>query len=133
MSKLILPGIRRQAYTWVGTPLLVVLLGAGLLAGFGRLAASYSFLLGGMIWGLATFYLAYKLFANMSPRFARQIVKTFYWAELVKLVISGILFVFVIKWFTVSVISMLSGYLIAQVVFWITATLMMVRYGRKQD
>ena len=86
-----------------------------LLVGF---AASLGILLGGLVWTVANFYMANRLFAKAKP--ATQIVKTLYSAEVMKLLGSAVLLILISKFFAVSIMALLIGYLIAQVAFWIS-------------
>lgn len=59
------------------------------------ISAAYSALLGGLIFTVPNAYFAYKAFTYSGARAARQIVKSFYMGESVKLILTAVLFTIV--------------------------------------
>jgi ATP synthase protein I len=113
-----LQATRINAYRMVCLAAGVVVPSAAFFLIFRRLEAGYSILLGGMVWLLPNFYMAYCLFAKARP--AGQIVTAFYRAEIIKLLLSALLFISVCQFLVVNVLALLGGYMIAQVAFWLT-------------
>lgn len=119
MSKLILRSIRQAAYQFIIWPIVAVLaLSASLLVVAEN--AGFSALLGGIVWVIPNGFVAYKLFSNVSARAAGQIVATFYFAEALKLFLTAILFVVILKMWPLKLGYFLLGYGIAQIAFWLT-------------
>ncbi len=66
-------------------------------------------------------YFAYKLFAQTGAQAAKQIVASFYLSEVVKFIITVILFFIAFKYFHTNKLAIFIGYIIAQITFWFTA------------
>lgn len=77
-----------------------------------------SILLGGTCCLLPTFYFAYQLFRHASARAAYQAVQTLYVGELVKLVFTGCLCIFVFKFIPINPLAFFVGFLATQFMFW---------------
>ncbi len=80
--------------------------------------AGFITLLGGFIWILPNLYLAWRVFANVSPRAAKRVIRTFFWSEFVKLGLIVGLFLLLTRWFSIPIGPLLIGYFAAQVTFW---------------
>lgn len=80
---------------------------------------SYSFLLGVFLWALPSYYFANKLFCCLGKVSPASLLRIFYRAEIIKLLLSGFFFVMIIKLLTVNVPVLVIGYFIAQCVFWL--------------
>lgn len=109
---------RASAYRMVYLAAVTVVTAAVFFLIFRGVESGYSVLLGGAIWLLPSFYVAYRLFAKVKP--AQQIIRTLYRAEVVKLLVSALLFVMMCKFLIVNVLALLIGYMIAQLAFWLT-------------
>lgn len=83
------------------------------------LAETKSLLLGGLTAILPTVYFAYTFFAKTGAIAAKEITRTFYRAEAVKLLSTGLLFVVIIKWFSPVFLPFFIGFVVAQMAFWI--------------
>jgi len=99
--------------------LTVILILAVLLLLIVNIKASYSALLGGLTWLIPSLYFTIKLFANNKVKSPQQMIKTFYANELIKLLLSAILFVLAIKLLPVNIPSFLGGYVAAILAFWL--------------
>ena len=121
-NKLILPSIQKKAYFSVLIPLVVVLI-IGLAVLTVSKSGGYSFLLGGMLWFIPQGVVAIRLFRRIEADPKRFIV-AFYKNEVLKLILAACLFILVVKWIPLSILSFLGGYLCAQVVFWILMSVM---------
>jgi ATP synthase protein I len=121
MPKLVLPAIRREIVRCILFPAIAVVLISLILLIFKRHEASYSVFLGGIVWVIPNGLIANWLFSNVSARAVRQIVFKFYIAEAIKLVLTAVLFIAIIKILPLSIGYFLLGFFVAQVCFWITA------------
>lgn len=81
--------------------------------------AGISAFLGGMVWFLPNLYFAHKLFGQLGKIPPKHMVKVFYIAEVVKLALSVIFFVLIIKFLSVAIGPLFIGYLATQFVFWL--------------
>jgi len=57
-------------------------------------------------------------FKNTRVRTAKKIVSAFYWAEIVKILTTFILFMGVFQWPQLKVLPLFLGFILAQLVFW---------------
>ena len=89
-----------------------------LVAGFTTPHLAISLLLGGCCCLIPTFYFAYQLFRHARARAAYQAVQTLYVGELVKLVFTGCLCVFVFKFIPINPLAFFVGFLATQFMFW---------------
>ncbi len=85
---------------------------------------AYSALLGGMTCVLSNAYFAKKLFSVTGAQAAQKIVANFYIAELVKVLITIILFIICFKFLAISALPFFLTYIIAQMAFWLAPFLM---------
>jgi F0F1-type ATP synthase assembly protein I len=116
MAKLVLPAIRKQAYLSVMWPLGIVSIVSLAACVFSTLL-SYSMLLGGIIWFLPQGYVAIKMFHSIETQ-PKRFIALFYKSETIKLLFIALLFILVVKWFSVSMAGLVAGYLCAQMFFW---------------
>jgi ATP synthase protein I len=128
VAKLVLKPLRRQAYRLVFLPILVALLiGLALLLLVGK-PAGHSVMLGALVWGIPNSFVAYRLFANVSAHAANQWINSLFFAEAVKLLLTVVLFVLIIKLFTLSLGYFFVGFCVSQLLFWLLSATTM---GRK--
>ena len=128
MAKLVLKPLRLQAYRLVVLPALTALLiGLILLVLVGK-QAGYSVMLGVLVWGIPNGFVAYRLFANVSAHAANQWINSLYFAQAVKLLLTMVLFVLIIKLFTLSLGYFFVGFCVPQLLFWLLSVTTM---GRK--
>ena len=111
--------VQQKAYRLVFSPLMgVVLLAlfALVLHGF---IHGFSVLLGGLAYGLSNLILVLCAFRFVGAQQMTQFVTAFFMGEMIKLVLSAILFVLIVKYLLVSLLSVLIGFVGAIVSFWI--------------
>ncbi len=82
---------------------------------------AFSFFWGGIICILPNAYFAHKLFAKTGAQATRQIITSFYISEVVKFIITIVLFVIAFKYFNMNKLAIFIGYIVAQFTFWFTA------------
>lgn len=109
---------RTQAYRIVFVQLLCVLA----LSLFAILITdtqnSLSLLCGGMAYALPTFLFVWLVFRFTGAQQMTQFVVAFFLGEMFKLVLSAILFIIIVKYLPVSLLSVLIGFIGAIISFW---------------
>jgi ATP synthase protein I len=84
---------------------------------------AFSVLLGGLCYWLPTLVFATRIFKFATARQAKQFVAAFFVGEMLKLMLSAILFVFSAKYLPVMALAMMVGYMGAIVAFWVVGGL----------
>jgi ATP synthase protein I len=92
---------------------------AGVSLVLADIKAGYSAVIGGGINILATAYFANKVFSAGPGSTARQIARAFYWGEVVKILLTGILFTGVLLWLDVAFLPLFLTYAITMMAFWL--------------
>lgn len=110
---------RGRIFTLIFWQFVVVILVAGILSlsGFNRLA--YSLLLGSLTCIIPASCFALTFFAYSGARAARQIVRSFYRAELLKWLLTAILFALVFKYIPVEPVTYFVSFIGTQTLFWL--------------
>ena len=122
---------RVEAMKLVSYPAGIVILAAFILYITGSKTSSISIVLGGVVWFIPNLYFAYKVFPNTKTALTPQrIVRNFYRAEVIKLLLSALIFIVILKIFAVAMLPFLTGYAAAQVSFWIASLLTLLKTGR---
>jgi ATP synthase protein I len=113
--------IQNQAYSLVLWQLacvfgisLIALILSGKLSGM-------SVLVGGLAYGLPNLFFVAIVFQFTGAQQMTQFMAAFYAGEMFKLILSGILFVLVVKYLPVSLLSVVIGFVGAIVSFWIVS------------
>jgi F0F1-type ATP synthase assembly protein I len=103
----------------------VVLLGASvILSKFchdGQLISSLA--LGVILWLLPNCYFVIKVMRHLGRVSPGRLLHIFYRAELIKLLLSGFFFIMLAKLLSINFPVLLSGYLVAQLTFWLLLSL----------
>ena len=81
--------------------------------------ASYSAVIGGAINIIATAYFAYRIFSAGPGSTARQIARTFYWGEVIKILLTGFLFAGALLWLDVTFLPLFLTYAVTMLAFWL--------------
>lgn len=103
---------------------LAIQLGVTLIAAAGSLViadfkAAYSALIGGGINLLGTAYFALRVFSVKPGSTAKQMARAFYRGEVVKLLLTGLLFAGVFLWLEVSFLPLFLAYSATMLAFWL--------------
>lgn len=111
--------IQQQAYRivfwqWAGIFLFACL---GLM--IHGLSSGLSVLLGGFCYGLPNLIFVWRVFRYAGAHQMTQFLAAFFLGEMIKLILSGVLFLLIVKYLPVSLLSVLIGFLCAIVSFWI--------------
>jgi F0F1-type ATP synthase assembly protein I len=78
-----------------------------------------SLILGVLLWVLPSCYFANKLFRYIGKVSSASLLRIFYKAEIIKLLLSGFFFVMIIKLLSVNIPALVIGYFEAQLIFWV--------------
>jgi ATP synthase protein I len=76
--------------------------------------------LGGLASVLPSAYFAWRIFSRVDARMMKQMVRSFFINELVKLLLSVILVITFIKCFVVSMPAFFAGFVLTQLGFWVS-------------
>jgi ATP synthase protein I len=121
--------IQNEAYQivlWQLAGVVILALFACLVAGFKN---GYSVLAGGLCYGLPNLVFVWRVFRYVGAQQMTQFMAAFFAGEVLKLVLSGILFIVVVKTLSVSLLSVLVGFAGAIVSFWIVC---MMHFSKQQ-
>lgn len=111
--------IQRQAYQIVIKQLGCIAAYSILALVFGRPRIGFSVLLGGLAYGLPNLVFVWRVFRYAGASQMAQFMSAFFIGEMVKLILSAILFLIIVKYLPVSLLSVLAGLVGAIVSFWI--------------
>lgn len=78
-----------------------------------------SLLAGGMTYGIANLIFVWRVFRYVGAQQMTQFAAAFMLGEMGKLILSGILFILIVKYLPVSLLSVLVGFVGAIVSFWL--------------
>jgi ATP synthase protein I len=111
--------IQHKAYRIVCWQLAGVLLLTLFALVFVGVEQGLSVLAGGLAYGLPNLFFVWRVFRYAGAQQMTQFAAAFFAGEMFKLILSGILFVLVVKYLPVSLLSVLVGFIGAIVSFWI--------------
>lgn len=81
--------------------------------------ASFSVLMGGLAYGLPNLYFVFRVFRYAGAHQMTAFITAFFLGEAIKLILSAVLFLVIVKYLPVSLLSTLVGFVGAIVAFWI--------------
>jgi ATP synthase protein I len=84
-----------------------------------------SALLGGLAYCIPNFMFVWRVFERTTARAAKQFLTAFLLGEVTKLLLSAVLFILIVKFLPVKVISVLGGYIAAIMAFWVVSFITM--------
>lgn len=111
--------IQGTAYKMVAWQLAGVLFLSLLILLISNLKAAYSAFAGGMAYGLPNLIFVWFVFKYTSAKQMAQFMAAFFFGEFFKLILSAVIFVWLVNTLAFSLLSMLVGYVGAIVSFWI--------------
>lgn len=120
--------IQGEAYRLVLMQLTGVIVLSLLALWFG-IKPAYSVLAGGLAYGLPNLFFVFAVFRYAGAQQMTQFIVAFFFGEMMKLILSGILFLLIVKYWPVSLLSVLIGFVGAIVSFWIAC---MSYFSRKK-
>ncbi len=116
---------KKEAYQIIFWQLLMIICLAFVLFLFGGLKSGLSTLLGGLAYWFPTLLFVWRVFNREGARAARRFLLLFVAGESIKLLLSGILFVLILKYLPVNLLSVLIGFVGAVIAFWIASMIML--------
>lgn len=111
--------IQNEAYRIVFLQLAGVLVLSILASITSSISSGYSVFAGGMAYGLPNLFFVWRVFRYAGAQQMTQFMAAFMLGEAIKLILSGILFLLIVKYLPVSLLSVLIGFIGAIVSFWI--------------
>lgn len=90
-----------------------------------------SALLGGLTYWVPMFFFLRRMSMYTSARYVARFIGAFFMAEAIKLSLSGVLFVLIIKYCHVQVLAALSGFVGAIIAFWVVSVVCLYQPGMK--
>lgn len=121
--------IQQQAYQIVYWQLAGVALLALLTLPIAGMIPAFSVLCGGLCYGFPNLVFVWRVFRYAGAQQMTQFMSAFFFGEMIKLIFSGILFLLVVKYLPVSLLSVLVGFAGAIVMFWIVC---MWRFSKQE-
>lgn len=122
--------IQREAYSLVLKQLAGIFICAAIALLLNGKTSAYSVIAGGMAYGLPNLFFVWLVFRFTSAQQMHQFLAAFFLGETLKLIFSGILFLLIVKYLSVSLLSVLVGFVCAIVSFWIVC---MVHFSKQQS
>lgn len=124
--------VQNQAYQIVYRQLAGVVLLACLALILAGLNSGFSVFMGGLAYGLPNLLLVWRVFRFAGASQMTQFAAAFFMGEMIKLILSGILFLLIVKTLPVSLLSVLVGFVGAIIAFWVVCMLHFSRQSRQQ-
>lgn len=118
---------RKEALKIVYWQLILIIVLAGALFLFQGTQSGVSTLLGGLAYWIPTLLFVWRVFARGGARAAKQFLLLFVAGESIKLILSGILFVLIIKYMPIKLLSVLIGFVGAVIAFWIASMVILAK------
>jgi len=111
--------IQNRAYRIVFLQLTGVVMFALLALIINGTTSGFSVLMGGLAYALANLLFVWRVFRYAGASQMTEFMAAFFLGEMLKLVLSAFLFLMIVKYLPVSLLSVLVGYIAAIISFWI--------------
>lgn len=111
--------IQQEAYQIVFSQLICVLVLSAFALIITGTKSGFSVCAGGLAYVLPNLIFVWRVFRYVGAQQMTQFVVAFFIGEMAKLILSAILFIVIVKYLAVSLLSVLIGYIGAIVSFWI--------------
>lgn len=125
--------VQNQAYQIVFKQLAVVGVMALIAIPLAGLHSGLSVLLGGLCYCIPNLLFVWRVFRYAGAQQMNQFVAAFFAGEMIKLFLSAILFIIVVKTLAVSLLSVLVGFIGAIVAFWFVCMWQFSRTTKKAN
>lgn len=125
--------VQQQAYAivyWQLAGVVALALCTLLIAGTHE---AFSVLAGGLTYCLPNLLFVWRVFRYAGAHQMHQFMAAFFIGEMIKLFLSGILFLLVVKYWSVSLLSVLVGFAGAIVLFWVVCFWRFARQGTRRN
>ncbi len=110
--------LRRRAYRFILFQVGIVLLFSGLFWLVWGFSAGFSTFAGGLTCALPNLYFARQFFSSTGALAAKQILRGMYRAEMIKLLLTALLFMVVFTYLPVEAGFLFIGFVLAQLTVW---------------
>ncbi|MBX3708409.1 MAG: ATP synthase subunit I [Gammaproteobacteria bacterium] len=111
--------VQGEAYQIVLLQLMGVVMLAVLSLVLNGTRSGFSVLMGGLAYGLPNLIFVWRVFRYVGASQITQFVTAFFIGEIVKLILSAVLFLMIVKYLPISLLSVLIGFAGAIVLFWV--------------
>lgn len=122
--------IQNEAYSLVFKQLAGIVVCAAIALLLAGKTSAYSLFAGGMAYGLPNLFFVWLVFRYTGAQQMHQFLSAFFLGETLKLILSGILVLLIVKYLSVSLLSVLVGFACAIVSFWIVC---MMHFSKRQS
>lgn len=123
---------KKQAFSIIFWQLFLIVALAVVIFLFQGARSGLSTLSGGLAYWLPTLLFVWKVFSHTGARAAKQFLIAFGVGEIVKIFLSAMLFVLVVKYLPVITLSVLIGFVGAVISFWIASIILLARQETSQ-
>lgn len=115
------PTINKEILRIIFGQLIIIVGLAAIVLAFKGSQNAMSVLMGGLAYWVPTLIFVLRIFGRGPARGAKRFMAEFVTGEIIKLFLSGILFVLVVKYLPVEILYVLFGFIGAVVAFWISS------------
>jgi len=125
--------VQQQAYAivyWQLAGVAILALAALPMAGAQH---AFSVFAGGLAYCLPNLLFVWRVFRYAGAQQMNQFMAAFFIGEMIKLFLSGILFLLVVKYWSVSLLSVLVGFAGAIILFWVVCFWRFARQGTRRN
>ena len=125
MEKKALASNRRQALQLLALGASLLIIGTVILLIIKEFNAAWSFLSGGLAGLMPNAWQVLSLFKESYPSAAARIIRRLYRTEMLKFAFVALVFILLMKWTSLNVLSFVIGFLSAQVGVWLMLPILM--------
>ncbi len=118
MTDTLVKRVRKVAFKVVGIQLVVAVI-VSLIALLIDFKTGFSVFVGGMVCVIPSSYFAFKAFSVAGAQKSREVVRAFYMGEVIKLLLTVVLFIVAFKLLPISPAPMLTGYFLTLLANWL--------------
>lgn len=115
--------IQDEAYSIVYLQLASITFLALLAAVSTSRIVGFSLFAGGMAYGFPNLVFVWRVYRYAGAHQMNQFMTAFFFGEMLKLILSGFLFLLVVKYLPISLLSVLIGFVTAMLAFWLICLL----------
>jgi ATP synthase protein I len=129
MTKSLQELVQRQVFKIVFWQFIGIIVLAGIVFLFKDTKNGLSVLVGGIAYCLPNFIFVWRVFRFAGAQQMQRFVIAFFFGEIGKLFLSAILFVLIVKYLPISLLSVLVGFIGAMIAFWIVCAFSFAKKG----
>lgn len=125
MEKKALASSRKQALQLLAMGASLLICGTVILLIIKEFNAAWSFLAGGLAGLIPNIYQVSSMFKENHASAAKRIIRRLYRTEMLKFAFVAVVFIVLMKWTNLSVLSFVIGFLLAQMGLWLMLPILM--------